>query len=141
MNTIIEKLCLYYKEFSQESIAGLGEIYHHETVFEDPIGKKIEGLNHLKRHFSQMMSNVTYCRFEITEVVSDDSQGFISWTMKFAHPKLNNHQEITVLGVSQVKFSDRITYQRDYFDLGSMFYEHVPILKKVISMLKKRLAA
>jgi hypothetical protein len=73
--------------------------------------------------------------------VSDDSQGFISWTMKFAHPKLNNHQEIMVLGVSQVKFSDRITYQRDYFDLGSMFYEHVPILKKVISMLKKRLAA
>tara|TARA_B100000780_G_scaffold265762_1_gene221436 strand:- start:474 stop:899 length:426 start_codon:yes stop_codon:yes gene_type:complete len=141
MNPIIEKLFAYYQEFSQESIDRLGEIYHQDTVFEDPIGKKIEGLSQLKNHFSKMMSNVTYCRFDITNVVVDESQGFISWSMMFAHPKLNNYQEITVIGVSHIKFTDRITYQRDYFDLGNMFYEQVPILKKVIKMLKKRLLA
>lgn len=141
MSPTLEKLCAYYQKFNQESIAALGEVYHQDTVFEDPIGKKIEGLNSLKHHFSQMMANVTYCRFEITEVVENESQGFISWSMMFAHPKLNNHQEITVIGVSHVKFSDRITYQRDYFDLGNMFYEQLPILKKVIGMLKNRLVA
>lgn len=139
MNILVEKFCLYYKEFSQDSIAGLDEIYHQKIVFEDPISK-VEGLGHLKHHFRNMMSNVSYCRFAITDVVSNDGHAFISWTMTFAHPKLNSYKEITVVGVSEIKFTDRITYHRDYFDVGSMFYEHVPILKKVISVLKKRLA-
>lgn len=88
-----------------------------------------------------MMSNVSYCRFEITDVVANDGQAFITWTMSFAHPKLNGHKEITVTGVSEIKFDERITYHRDYFDVGSMFYEQVPILKTIIQALKKRLAA
>ena len=140
MHTIVENFCLYYKEFNQDSIAGLDRIYDQNAVFEDPIGK-VEGLNDLKRHFSKMMSNVSYCRFEITDVVANDGQAFITWTMSFAHPKLNGHREITVTGVSEIKFDERITYHRDYFDVGSMFYEQVPILKTIIQALKKRLVA
>tara|TARA_B100000767_G_scaffold274146_2_gene306247 strand:- start:1555 stop:1977 length:423 start_codon:yes stop_codon:yes gene_type:complete len=140
MNTIVEKLCHYYKEFSQESIAGLDGIYHSKAVFEDPMGR-VEGLSNLQNHFSKMMSNVTYCRFEITNVVSSDTQAFIAWTMAFAHPKLNGHQEISVCGVSEIKFNELITHHRDYFDVGCMFYEHVPLLKNVIGLLKKRLAS
>jgi limonene-1,2-epoxide hydrolase len=140
MHTIVENFCLYYKEFNQDSIAGLDSIYDQNAVFEDPIGK-VEGLNDLKRHFSKMMSNVSYCRFEITDVVANDGQAFITWTMSFAHPKLNGHREITVTGVSEIKFDERITYHRDYFDVCSMFYEQVPILKTIIQALKKRLVA
>ena len=140
MHSIIDKFCLYYQEFSEDSIAGLDSIYDQKTVFEDPIGK-VEGLSNLKDHFRKMMSNVSYCRFVITDVVTNDAQAFITWTMSFAHPKLNGHKEITVTGVSEIKFDERITYHRDYFDVGSMFYEHVPILKKIIAALKKRLAA
>ena len=140
MHTIVENFCLYYKEFDQDSIAGLDRIYDQNAVFEDPIGK-VEGLNDLKHHFSKMMSNVSYCRFSITDVVANDGQAFITWTMRFAHPKLNGHKEITVTGVSEIKFDERITYHRDYFDVGSMFYEQVPILKTIIQALKKRLAA
>ena len=140
MHTIVENFCLYYKEFNQDSIAGLDSIYDQNAVFEDPIGK-VEGLNDLKRHFSKMMSNVSYCRFAITDVVANDGQAFITWTMSFAHPKLNGHKEITVTGVSEIKFDERIMYHRDYFDLGSMFYEQVPLLKTIIQALKKRLAA
>ena len=140
MHTIVENFCLYYKEFNQDSIAGLDSIYDQNAVFEDPIGK-VEGLNDLKRHFSKMMSNVSYCRFEITDVMANDGQAFITWTMSFAHPKLNGHKKITVNGVSEIKFDERITYHRDYFDVGSMFYEQVPILKTIIQALKKRLVA
>ncbi|MCO4837742.1 MAG: nuclear transport factor 2 family protein [Oceanospirillaceae bacterium] len=138
MNILVERFCNYYKEFSQESIPGLDEMYHQNVTLQDPFSK-LEGLDNVKRHFSQMMQNVSYCRFEIIDVVSNDGQAFITWTMMFAHPKLNNHKEIVVDGVSDIKFDERITYHRDYFDVGSMFYEHVPIVKGVIKMLKNRL--
>ena len=138
MHTIVEKFCLYYKEFSQESIPGLDEMYHQNVILQDPFSK-LEGLDNVKQHFSQMMQNVSYCRFEIINVVSNEGQAFITWTMMFAHPKLNNHEEIVVDGVSDIKFDERISYHRDYFDVGAMFYEHVPVVKGVIKMLKKRL--
>ncbi len=87
------------------------------------------------------MSNVSYCRFAITDVVANDSQAFITWTMSFAHPKLNGHKKITLNGVSEIKFDERITYHRDYFDVGSMFYEQVPTFQTIIQALKKRLVA
>ena len=74
-------------------------------------------------------------------MVANDGQAFITWTMSFAHPKLNGHKKITVNGVSEIKFDERITYHRDYFDVGSMFYEQVPILKTIIQALKNRLVA
>jgi len=138
MHIIVEKFCNYYKEFSQESIPGLDEMYHQNVILQDPFSK-LEGLDNVKQHFSQMMQNVSYCRFEIINVVSNEGQAFITWTMMFAHPKLNNHEEIVVDGVSDIKFDERISYHRDYFDVGAMFYEHVPVVKGVIKMLKKRL--
>ena len=138
MNILVEKFCNYYKEFSQESIPGLDEMYHQNVILQDPFSK-LEGLDNVKQHFSQMMQNVSYCRFEIINVVSNEGQAFITWTMMFAHPKLNNHEEIVVDGVSDIKFDERISYHRDYFDVGAMFYEHVPVVKGVIKMLKKRL--
>ena len=138
MHILVEKFCNYYKEFSQESIPGLDEMYHQNVILQDPFSK-LEGLDNVKQHFSQMMQNVSYCRFEIINVVSNEGQAFITWTMVFAHPKLNNHEEIVVDGVSDIKFDERISYHRDYFDVGAMFYEHVPVVKGVIKMLKKRL--
>ena len=138
MHILVEKFCNYYKEFSQESIPGLDEMYHQNVILQDPFSK-LEGLDNVKQHFSQMLQNVSYCRFEIINVVSNEGQAFITWTMMFAHPKLNNHEEIVVDGVSDIKFDERISYHRDYFDVGAMFYEHVPVVKGVIKMLKKRL--
>ena len=69
MHILVEKFCNYYKEFSQESIPGLDEMYHQNVILQDPFSK-LEGLDNVKQHFSQMMQNVSYCRFEIINIVS-----------------------------------------------------------------------
>jgi hypothetical protein len=60
--------------------------------------------------------------------------------MKLKHPKLNGGQPVEVNGVSQIRFSgDRVIYHRDYFDLGEMLYENIPLLGVVIRNIKQRL--
>jgi hypothetical protein len=60
--------------------------------------------------------------------------------MKLKHPKLNGGQPVEVNGVSQICFSgDRVIYHRDYFDLGEMLYENIPLLGVVIRNIKQRL--
>ena len=48
--------------------------------------------------------------------------------------------EIILPGVSYLTFEDgKIREQRDYYDLGAMLYEHVPLVGYVIDKIKQRL--
>jgi hypothetical protein len=60
--------------------------------------------------------------------------------MTYAHPRLQRGQELTLEGISQLRFADRrIIYQRDYYDLGAMLYEHLPLVGQVVRGIKRRL--
>jgi limonene-1,2-epoxide hydrolase len=43
---------------------------------------------------------------------------------------------VEVPGVSILRFTDKIVYQRDYFDVGAMMYEQLPIFGWVLRRLK-----
>ncbi|MEL7287824.1 MAG: nuclear transport factor 2 family protein, partial [Pseudomonadota bacterium] len=62
------------------------------------------------------------------------------WTMDLQHPKLQKGAPISVNGVSHLKFRDgQVIYHRDYFDLGEMLYENLPLLGSVVRTIKQRL--
>ncbi|MFT7558335.1 MAG: hypothetical protein ACI93R_000229 [Flavobacteriales bacterium] len=138
MNQVIEDFCCYYQELTLESLESLGSIYSQNAVFDDPV-HSIKGIENIKSYFTKTIVNVNYCRFKIDTRVETDTEAFITWVMIFSHPKLNNGLEIELPGTSHLKFDDTIFYQRDYYDLGHMIYEQIPILKNVIGMIKSRL--
>ena len=42
--------------------------------------------------------------------------------------------------ISHIRFEERINYHRDYYDLGEMLYEHIPLYGWFTRQLKTRLA-
>lgn len=140
MSPVIEHVCRYYQELSIESLAELSAIYSTNAVFEDPI-HNIQGLESITRYFKQTMTNVSYCRFKIEDVLEGDNQAFMTWKMIFLHPKLNKGRKIILPGSSHLKFDDRVFYQRDYYDLGHMIYQQIPILSYIIEKLKNRMTS
>jgi hypothetical protein len=42
-------------------------------------------------------------------------------------------------GVSHLKFDDLVYFRRDYYDVGSMLYEHIPVLEGFVSGFRKRI--
>ena len=48
---------------------------------------------------------------------------------------------INVDGITQLKVvDDIIVYHKDYYDLGEMVYEHIPLLGYFVKKIKTRLA-
>jgi hypothetical protein len=43
-------------------------------------------------------------------------------------------------GISHLRFGEKIDYHRDYFDLGQMVYEQIPLVGRIIKTIKKRLS-
>lgn len=129
-----------FADLTLSKLEQLPEIYAEDVCFEDPI-HGIQGLDALQRYFETLMRNVEQCRFKFHRSVISNDGIFLSWTMMVRHKALNRGQVTRVEGSSYLKYRDgKVYYHRDYFDLGAMVYEHVPLIGPVIRYIRGRLA-
>lgn len=129
----------FYCQLSKHTLHHLPEIYHQDVVFADP-AHRIEGLESLHQYFVNLYQNVQRCEFTIYEQHQIEQTAFLVWTMQLQHPKLASGRVIDVQGMSQIKFQDdKVIYHRDYFDLGEMLYEQLPLLGSLVRAVKRRL--
>ena len=128
-----------YEKLNKSNLYTLEELYHPNVTFEDA-AHRLEGWNALKSYFDNLYTNATRCDFEIHEHQQMGNVGFLIWTMRLQHPKLKKGATIEVKGVSHLRLqAERVIYHRDYFDLGEMLYENLPLLGSVVKAVKKRL--
>lgn len=128
-----------YQQLNKTNLHILSDVYHQEVIFEDA-AHRLEGWPALENYFETLYANVKRCDFEIQDHQQLGDTGFLTWVMCLEHPKLSKGNVIYVNGVSHLKFSQgRVIYHRDYFDLGEMLYENLPLLGSVIKTIKQRL--
>ena len=111
-------------------------------LFTDPV-HTINGLSSLTKYFQGLYSGSTFITFDFKETESSGETAFVRWEMAFSHLRLNHGEKISVPGVTFLVFAKdgKVERHQDYFDLGAMLYEHVPLLGRLISGIKKRLAS
>ncbi len=130
-----------YQQLSKSNLHTLEPIYHKAVIFEDS-AHRIEGWDELKRYFESLYANVSRCEFDVQEHQQVGENGFLTWVMRLDHPKLQGGKTVNVHGVSHLRFQDGLViYHRDYFDLGEMIYENLPLLGSVIKYIKQRLGS
>jgi len=141
-NSPIEKVQSLFADLSVNDVTEehFATVYSREIRFLDP-AHEVRGLSALVAYSQSMYANVNYCRFDFARVIEDDGVAVLFWTMTLSHPKLQRGQPISVTGNSLIKFSNGLVdYHRDYFDLGAMIYERIPVVGHVIKRIKAGLA-
>jgi hypothetical protein len=136
---VIERFKNYFRVMHEADLARLREIYSDQILFKDPV-HDIRGLVELEDYFTSMCADLSDCRFEYLDEVVGDNAAYVKWVMHFRHPRLRNRL-ISVRGVSHLKFSDRIEFHEDFYDMGAMLYEQLPVLGNVTRWLRLRLAS
>ena len=117
----------------------LDDFYDLSVIFEDPVGK-ISGLSSMKAYYKNMYKEVEEIRFDFKNIAKGGNIYFFSWNMWLKTPNLNKGEKFVVQGVSEIHFANNlVTYHRDYFDMGEMVYERIPIFGWVTKKIKNRL--
>lgn len=130
-----------FASLDANNLERLVELYQPDVHFQDPL-HEIHGLADLHEYFSQLYANVSELNFQFHghDQVAD-GEGYLRWTMRFRHPRLEGGRLIEVDGCSHLRWSQgKVDCHRDYFDAGAMLYEHLPLFGRVIGWLKGRLA-
>lgn len=136
MDTFLE----VYTKLNRDNLELLQEIYAEDIVFIDP-AHEIIGLKKLSQYFSALYQNVSSLDFSFSSQLSGDNEACVQWDMNFSHPKLKKGNEITVPGITYLRFNrdGKVSHHHDYFDLGTMLYEHIPFLGTIVVNIKRRL--
>jgi hypothetical protein len=136
----MEKFLRMYQSLSADNLHTLKSVYSDDVRFIDPT-HEIHGIENLTAYFSALYKNINSIHFSFGEPMVVDNRRYVSWEMTFRHRRLAGGKPITVDGVTYLEFNEqgRIYHHRDYFDLGAMLYEHVPLLGRIVSAIKKGL--
>lgn len=159
---VIKKFEAFYTDLASMRVESLADIYSEDVEFIDPIASHL-GIKTVERYFSKLLQNAKHCNFTIygiqkvdvlhpllgnynaeqdnTAELFDKCASFVvNWQMRFTSSSINKGNPITVDGITQLKVSEnKIVYHRDYYDLGQMVYEHVPLLGRIIKRIKRTL--
>lgn len=137
--TLQEKFVDFYRDLGLHSIAKLDGIYHEEVRFIDPVGEHT-GLPQVKHYFTNLLDTTQSCKFVVTSMLSENETALARWQMTMQHPKIGKGKEVILDGVSELVFEDgRIKQQTDFYDMGTMIYEHLPVLGSVIRFVKRKM--
>ena len=135
----VERFKSYFRILHESDLSQLRDLYSEQILFKDPV-HEIRGLVGLEDYFTSLCADLSDCRFEYLDEMVTDNAAYVKWMMHFKHPRLGNRL-ISVRGVSHLKISDKIDYHEDFYDMGAMLYEQLPLIGSVTRWLRMRLAS
>jgi ketosteroid isomerase-like protein len=136
----VEQFKDFFRVLHEADLSRLRDFYSERIVFKDPV-HEIRGLVELEDYFTSMCADLSDCRFEYLDELVNGNAAYVKWIMHFKHPKLGNRL-ISVRGVSHLQFSEgKIDFHEDFYDMGAMLYEQLPLLGNVTRWLKLRLVS
>lgn len=136
--TTLDQLMSLYKEFGQLERTDLEGIYTEDILFKDPV-HEINGLDNLLTYMNGLAQRLHYCEFEFSDSLIQGDRACLVWDMYFAHPAIRRGADLSLPGTTILTLDKGVSFQQDYYDLGAMLYEHLPLLGMGIQAVKKRL--
>ncbi len=136
----IEKFKALYTTFDTSTIHKLPDLYSQQITFKDPI-HQLEGLASLKNYFSNFCESEMQCNFIFTNHIVGEGQAFFQWIMYYSHPRLRGGEKLTLHGGTLIKFNSSIYYHEDFYDMGAMVYQHIPVVGWIVKKINERLVS
>ena len=136
MNHVVHRLMDVYNRLDSEHLHLLDEIYSADVLFEDP-AQRIYGLSALRERMGELYRNVRSCRFTYNTRVEAQGTAMLEWTMHLRHVRFHPDRELNLPGATLLHFDEGGVYlHRDFYDLGALIYERVPLLGRLIRRIK-----
>lgn len=114
--------------------------FEPDVYFEDPF-HRFNALDDLIALFERMFDTLEAPAFTVKEIVGGGHVAYLRWEFTYRHtPKTPTH---SFEGVSRVEFapSGRVSSHIDYWDAAHNLYERLPIIGKLFSYLRRRVAS
>lgn len=128
----------FFSEVTPGSLDQLDQLYHADARFIDP-AHELQGIQEIRAFWEGLLATVISCETQILHGVQQGERCYSRWDLRLRHPRLRRGAPIQVAGMSELRVEgDKVSYHRDFFDMGEILYEHLPGLGALVRLAKRR---
>ena len=137
-NALVRRFVDFHERCSLNTITRLEEIYTQDIEFISPLLQS-QGILALCSHLKSFFDDVDFYQRRHLDSLVGEHSAYLSWEMDCAHARIAGGRPITLRGISHIKYTSRIYFQEDCFDLGALLYDQVPGLASLARFARRRL--
>src|SRR5579883_765911 len=119
MSAILDTFRDVYNRLNKDTLALIDQVYSEEILFIDPL-HRVVGLKALHDYFERLYAGVVYCRFHFEDEVVQEGKAMVTWTSELELRHFRKGEILRLPGATLLRFTDKVNYHRDYFDVGAM---------------------
>lgn len=129
-----------FERLTPERIGEFADLCVPDVRFRDPFND-VRGIDALNRVFQDMFESCENPRFEILDIALGAQAGYLRWRFRFKLRRMRG-QEWEIDGMSEIHLdaAGRVTAHLDHWDSGTQFYGRLPVLKRLIGLVRRRLS-
>lgn len=134
----VAELVAYFADIPGADAAALDRIYDEAVEFWDPLHRDtpIRGRDALRAYFVRLNANVAAGGFEMHDVCEHRGRAYLHWTMRVTLKR--PRKQIELQGCTRLALREgRVVEHRDFFDVGAMVYEQVPVLRGLTKLARR----
>jgi limonene-1,2-epoxide hydrolase len=132
---IIEKFKQYYDCPHKHDPAMLDEFYDENFQYIDPVST-VTGRSNYKKYYKRFTRDVIDIGLRFTRQSILNDKAFLEWECEVYLKKVN--KRVQVSGISVLIVTNKIIWQRNYFDGGAFLYEPLPVIGRLLKWIKKK---
>ncbi|MEM7226050.1 MAG: nuclear transport factor 2 family protein [Pseudomonadota bacterium] len=129
----------FYETLTPDSIERLEALCAPGVRFRDPFNE-VTGIPAYRAILQHMFKQVSSPRFQVVDWAQTGSKAYLRWTFTFSQRK--GAAPWVIEGMSEVHFDEqgRVCAHLDHWDSGNQFYARLPLLGRLIELIRKRLS-
>jgi len=142
MDAGIEHFGSVYSNLAADGVSdAVRELYADTIYFNDTI-KTFRDREELADYMGSMSKMLERSKVEIEQVIRDDEDVFVRWSMHFETRAAGRDVHSRSIGMTHLRFDEtgQIILHQDFWDPATGIYRHMPVLGYLLSQADQRMS-
>jgi hypothetical protein len=116
-----------------------GQLYASELHFSDAL-MMTRDHDRVVEHFQGLVDAGTAVQVEILQTLISEADVYLIWSMQAEFTPVRQSVVSDTIGVTHLRFNEagRVVLHQDFWDTGLGFYQHIPVLGRVVKSINRR---
>lgn len=115
-------------------------VYAENAYLNDTL-KQVRGAVAIEEYFVESLAATDSMWVEITDVAQSQGNYYFRWIMYIRFKNIKAGESTSSIGMSHIRFDrqGKVVLHQDYWDSATGFYQHLPVIGRLINWVKSRL--
>jgi hypothetical protein len=116
-----------------------GQLYASELHFSDAL-MMTRNRDRVVEHFQGLVDAGTAVQVEILQTLVSEADVYLIWSMQAEFTPVRQSVVSDTIGITHLRFNEagRVVLHQDFWDTGLGFYQHIPVLGRVVKSINRR---